>query len=352
MRFIALLLPLLAGCAPSLRPVYFASREPKPEHAALFREHADSGHRWRRLFGLRGLGKLKLPPPQEARRDPDPLIRREALWAAKQAGLPIPEAIKDPSAHVRMLAPTSGDPSPLVRGEAPGLGDHHWYVRVKAGGSLSDPDPRVRAAALETASTDTVRSVLRNPKASLPELGAALERLKEPTDHPLAKSNPELRKLMGLPPDPSYYWEAVEPKARRLVLETEKGEIVLELHPEWAPRHVAAVASVAAKGGYDGTIFHRIVPNFVVQGGDPTGSGWGDCGFALKDEINHHSFERGTLGMPNAGPDTGGCQLFITTVPALHLNGRYTAFGSVRKGMDVVDALEPGDRIVRARVLK
>lgn len=359
MRFIPLLLLLLTACGPALRPVYFASREPKPADEALLRRAASSSDRWKRLFGLRGLGKLKLAPPEKPKRDPDAQVRYEALKAAKAAGQDVREAAKDESAHVRTLVPSLSDRSVLVRAAAApldkasaGLRDPHWYVRVAAGGHLKDSDPRVRAAALETASTDTVRAVLKDKTSSLPELGTALERLKEPTDHPLARTNPELRKLLGLPADPSYYWDKTAPSAKGLVLETERGEIVLVFYPDKAPRHVAAIAAVAAKGGYDGTIFHRVVPNFVVQGGDPTGSGWGDCGFALKDELNDVKFERGVLGMPNAGPDTGGCQLFITTVPALHLDGKYTAFGRVVRGMEAVDALEPGDRIVRARVLK
>jgi cyclophilin family peptidyl-prolyl cis-trans isomerase len=91
-----------------------------------------------------------------------------------------------------------------------------------------------------------------------------------------------------------------------------------------------------------------VVSGFVVQGGDPRGSGWGDGGISLRDEINPLSFDRGTVGMPKAGKDTGGCQLFITHVPTPHLDGRYTVFGKVVSGMDAVDRLEPGDRIRRA----
>lgn len=352
MRFILLAL-LLSGCVPTWTSLYGTARSPRLEDADRLRRAARSPERWTRLFGLRGLGKLKLPPPEEARRDRDPLIRREALWAAKEAGLPVPEAAADPDPKVRMLAPKADDPSPLVRGEVPSLKDPHWYVRVKAGGSLTDPDARVVAAALETASSETVRGFLDDPR--LPVVGTALERLKdEPASverarrNPVVQANPELRKLAGLPPAADYFWTAVEPAARGLLLRTEKGDIELELFPEKAPRHVAAVTAMAAKGVYDGLIFHRVVPNFVIQGGDPTGSGWGDCGFALKDEPSRTPFLRGVVGMPNAGPDTGGCQLFIMLAPALHLNGKYTAFGRVVRGLEVVDRIEPGDRIVRA----
>ena len=88
----------------------------------------------------------------------------------------------------------------------------------------------------------------------------------------------------------------------------------------------------------------------MVQGGDPRGSGWGDAGWRLADEINRIPFERGTVGMPKAGKDTGGCQLFVSLVPTPHLDGRYTAFGRVVYGMDVFDRIEPGDKILRARL--
>jgi cyclophilin family peptidyl-prolyl cis-trans isomerase len=135
-----------------------------------------------------------------------------------------------------------------------------------------------------------------------------------------------------------------------VVLETEKGEIEISLAVAEAPIHAEAFLHSVSSGLYDGLSWHRVVSNFVVQGGDPRGSGWGDAGFSLRDEISPLRFERGAVGMPKAGKDTGGCQLFITLVPAPHLDGRYTVFGHVTRGMDVVDRLAPGDRIVKARV--
>ncbi|MDD5629298.1 MAG: peptidylprolyl isomerase, partial [Elusimicrobia bacterium] len=112
----------------------------------------------------------------------------------------------------------------------------------------------------------------------------------------------------------------------------------------------AAFLHGVRSGLYDGSVWHRVVSNFVVQGGDPRGSGWGDAGFSLRDEISRLRFERGTVGMPKAGKDTGGCQLFITHLPAPHLDGRYTVFGRVTRGLDAVDRIEPGDRILKARI--
>ncbi|OGR61624.1 MAG: hypothetical protein A2X36_01340 [Elusimicrobia bacterium GWA2_69_24] len=118
-----------------------------------------------------------------------------------------------------------------------------------------------------------------------------------------------------------------------------------------APVHAATFLNSVRAKLYDGSTWHRVVSNFVVQGGDPRGTGWGDAGFTLRDEVNRLRFERGAVGMPKAGKDTGGCQLFITLVPTPHLDGRYTVFGRVVAGMDAVDRLEPGDRIIKARVV-
>jgi cyclophilin family peptidyl-prolyl cis-trans isomerase/HEAT repeat protein len=133
-----------------------------------------------------------------------------------------------------------------------------------------------------------------------------------------------------------------------VVLETEKGEIEIELFVQDAPVHAANFVELVEKGHYNGLLFHRVVSNFVIQGGDPRGDGFGDAGYSIRDEINPIPFERGTVGMPKAGKDTGGCQFFITHVPTPHLDGRYTVFGKVIRGLDVVDKIEVGDRITRA----
>ena len=135
-----------------------------------------------------------------------------------------------------------------------------------------------------------------------------------------------------------------------LVLDTQRGRFEVTLDSRGAPNHAAAIADAARRGLYDGTTWHRIVSNFVVQGGDPRGSGWGDCGFRLAEEATRRRFDRGTLGMPKAGPDTGGCQLFVSLVPTPHLDGRYAAFGEVTLGLDVLDKLEPGDVITKAAI--
>lgn len=137
-----------------------------------------------------------------------------------------------------------------------------------------------------------------------------------------------------------------------LVLETERGRVALRLDAEQAPATVAAIARLAEEGRYDGVPFHRVVPNFVAQGGDvERGDGYGGPGFRLPSEFTRRPFRRGTVGMASAGKDTEGSQFFITHSMQPHLDGRYTAFGAVVGGMEVVDRIRQGDLITAARVL-
>jgi cyclophilin family peptidyl-prolyl cis-trans isomerase len=128
-------------------------------------------------------------------------------------------------------------------------------------------------------------------------------------------------------------------------IETEKGQIVVELFPDVAPMTVNSFVFLANEGWFDGVSFHRVIPGFMAQGGDPSGSGMGGPGYAFKNESDPDlTFDRqGLVAMANSGPDTNGSQFFITYGPAAHLDGSYTIFGEVRKGMDVVESLTPRD---------
>ncbi|HEV2820452.1 MAG TPA: peptidylprolyl isomerase [Solirubrobacteraceae bacterium] len=124
-------------------------------------------------------------------------------------------------------------------------------------------------------------------------------------------------------------------------MRTNEGEIVLELFDEDAPKTVANFRELSQKGFYDGLSFHRIIPQFMIQGGCPLGTGTGGPGYQFEDEPNDHKIVRGALAMANAGPDTNGSQFFIvTTEAAPWLDGKHTVFGRVIEGMDVVDRLE------------
>jgi cyclophilin family peptidyl-prolyl cis-trans isomerase len=128
-------------------------------------------------------------------------------------------------------------------------------------------------------------------------------------------------------------------------IQTSKGTIDIVLHDDDAPKTVDNFKKLAADGFYDGVIFHRVIPDFMIQGGDPTGTGTGGPGYKFEDEFNDHKVERGALAMANAGPNTNGSQFFIVTAEATPwLDGKHTVFGKVTKGMDVVDAISNVDR--------
>ena len=155
---------------------------------------------------------------------------------------------------------------------------------------------------------------------------------------------------------------AQDAKSPTVVITMEKGgEITLEFWPKDAPKHVENFVALAKKGFYDGQRVHRVEPGFVVQFGDPQSKtlpmndprmGTGDPGYKIKAEFNNRKFERGVLGMARSqDPDSGGSQVYIMLGPAPFLNGKYTAFGQVTKGLDVVDKIRVGDRITSIKVV-
>ncbi len=134
----------------------------------------------------------------------------------------------------------------------------------------------------------------------------------------------------------------------KVVMETSKGVIELELYPQFAPKTVNNFVFLSQQGYYDGVSFHRVISNFVIQGGDPTGTGAGGPGYNFEDEFKGNTLihERGAISMANAGPGTNGSQFFIAHSPQPHLNGKHTVFGKVTKGIEVVDAIRQGDKMI------
>ena len=127
-------------------------------------------------------------------------------------------------------------------------------------------------------------------------------------------------------------------------MQTNHGAIELELFDEDAPKTVENFRKLADDGFYDGVIFHRVIKDFMIQGGDPTGTGTGGPGYTFEDEFNDHKVERGALAMANAGPNTNGSQFFVVTTDAAPwLDGKHTVFGRVTGGMDAVDSIEGTD---------
>jgi len=139
----------------------------------------------------------------------------------------------------------------------------------------------------------------------------------------------------------------------RIILKTNKGAIEATLQPSAAPVTVANFLNLARRGYYDGITFHRVIPQFMIQGGDPTGSGRGGPGYRFEDEFQSglkHD-KPGIFSMANAGPGTNGSQFFITHVPTPHLDGRHTVFGFTTKGQDVINSIRMGDAIEKIEIL-
>ena len=142
-------------------------------------------------------------------------------------------------------------------------------------------------------------------------------------------------------------------KTYKATIETPRGDIVLELYPEHAPKTVNNFVFLARQEYYDGVSFHRVISNFVIQGGDPTGTCRGGPGYTFEDETRGNPLkhdDKGVLSMANAGPGTNGSQFFITHSPQPHLDGRHTVFGKVVEGQDVVDSIRQGDTMTKVTI--
>lgn len=141
-------------------------------------------------------------------------------------------------------------------------------------------------------------------------------------------------------------------KTYTATFETMRGNIVCDLHAKEAPKTVNNFVFLAREGFYDGTVFHRVIDNFMIQGGDPTGTGRGGPGYQFEDEFkgNPHKHQVGTLSMANAGPATNGSQFFITHIVTDWLDGKHTVFGQVREGQDVVNSVKQGDQLKKVTI--
>lgn len=141
-------------------------------------------------------------------------------------------------------------------------------------------------------------------------------------------------------------------KIYRVTMETTQGTIELELYPQYAPKTVNNFVFLTKEGFYDGVVFHRVIGDFMVQGGDPTGTGRGGPGYTFADEFKGNPLKHDSkvISMANAGPGTNGSQFFITHAPQPHLDGHHTVFGKVVKGQEIVDAIRQGDRMERVSV--
>ncbi len=220
-----------------------------------------------------------------------------------------------------------------------------------------DSIPDARAAALRF-----VAAAIRRDSTALPDdVSAQIASIMLPADAAEIRASQGIPQLAGWPqpstgtnlPGAAWYVELVRKyvvpslagRNPRVSMQTERGSIELELFAADAPLTVNSFLTLAQSGYHNGARFHRVVPNFVVQDGEGTGSG--GPGYTLRDELNRHRHERGVLSMAHSGPDTGGAQYFITHSPQPHLDGLHTVFGRVQSGLPVLDAILQGDLLLR-----
>jgi cyclophilin family peptidyl-prolyl cis-trans isomerase len=218
-------------------------------------------------------------------------------------------------------------------------GDVTYIARAAILGALAKVDAAAARPVLQEALMDRDWAVRVRARTLLAEQGVT------GVDDEMRPASP------GEPVDSAEWQAIVSPQySPRAFIDTDKGTVELELAVLDAPLTVANFITLARKGFFNGVALHRVVPDFVVQDGDPRGDGEGGPGYTIRDEINERLYLRGTVGMALDWQDTGGSQFFITHSPQPHLDGRYTVFGQVVNGMDVVDRLVPGDVIRRVRI--
>jgi cyclophilin family peptidyl-prolyl cis-trans isomerase len=223
-------------------------------------------------------------------------------------------------------------------------------------------DAGMIAAAAEGFKTPALNYRTLRDSARVNDLRSALGKLKMPRDveaymaldKALAyfEERPEPGKP-GIPFNHPINWDRLKvfTAQTQATIETSKGNIVIEFYPTWAPGSVVNFLELATAGEYNGKTFHRVVPNFVVQGGCPRGDGYGALDYTIRTEIGPVWYDgAGYLGMASAGADTEGTQFFITHSATPHLDGNYTIFGRVKAGLDIVNNIQPGDVINKVEV--
>ena len=226
-----------------------------------------------------------------------------------------------------------------------GLGDGELEARLSAVKALeAQADEAAQAVLTEIAAADPSRAVRARAADALQALGVVP--VPDPGIEEIDLPAADYRSAMA----PLYPLPGVSLYTPRAFLTTRHGVVEIQLDLLEAPLTSASFVRLARRGFYDGLAFHRVVPGFVIQGGDPRGDGYGGPGYALRGEVTRLPFARGSVGMADAGPDTGGSQFFVTLAAQPHLDGRYTRFGSVVSGLEVLDRIRPGDVIERIEV--
>jgi cyclophilin family peptidyl-prolyl cis-trans isomerase/HEAT repeat protein len=284
-------------------------------------------------------------------RDADPKVRAAALTSLATLKVPGTDArLVGELAHadpgVRMAAARglatlkpAGAIAALTRAYEASAAETAYVARAAILAALVAVDPAAAAPVLRAALADREWALRVRAATLLRELDAAASAVAaRPAPAPVESALDDTAAMIAPAFSPQAY------------VQTPRGEIRIELAVLDAPRTVANFVALAGRGFFDGIAWHRIVPDFVAQVGDPRGDGEGGPGYTIRDELNQRPYVRGTVGMALDWRDTGGSQFFITHSPQPHLDARYTVFGHVVAGMDVVDRLEPWDRITSVRV--
>lgn len=280
-------------------------------------------------------------------RDPDAKVRAAALTAMAKlklatAGPHLLAALGDPDPALRMRAAQglasvkpAGAAEALLRAYETAHADATYIARGALLGALAAVDPAQAAPLLRAALADPDWAVRVRAAALLTEIDGAV---------PASPARPA---PVAIDAVQALAAPAYSPQA---YVQTSRGEVRIELAVLDAPHTVANFVALVRRGFFNGLTWHRVVPDFVAQTGDPRGDGEGGPGFTIRDELNQRPYLRGTVGMALDWRDTGGSQFFITLSPQPHLDGRYTVFGAVVAGMEVIDRLLPGDTVLSVRV--
>ena len=392
---------LASDSAPGVRATAIESSFPwlgQAEVRAAILRAADDGEPRERELALLALAKGGDADAEarvrRAANDPARLLRARAAEAAGALGLE------------EIVGALAADSEPLVRvaalsarlesaaemderaGDAVALATDATVVILRE--ALADPDPTVRATALDAlaerpalpaaalaaalaatagdrlidARLAAIRALTARGKANENERADVSEFLRlrlEDRDALVRREaaqglvdmgfeRPEIGPVETGKRGPAYALVLEQTERARFVdLTTERGTLGLRLDCPQAPLTCLSFLQLAAQGYFDGLVFHRVVPDFVVQAGDPRGDGWGGPGYSIRDEIHRGRYVRGTVGMALSGPDTGGSQFFLTLSPQPHLDGGYTVFGQLVSGAEVLDSIRQGDRILEVR---
>jgi HEAT repeat protein/cyclophilin family peptidyl-prolyl cis-trans isomerase len=261
----------------------------------------------------------------------------DVIGARLKTGDPIVRAAA--ATALGRLKPASG-PVLLAEAYKTGLKDTTYVARGAALAALVEYGAAAATPTLTEALSDNEWAIRVRAAALLKQLDASSDaslRIRPaPTGRP--ESAYEASRLLA------------PPVSTHVFIDTDRGTIQVELAVVDAPLSVETFITLARKGFYDGLTFHRVVPDFVIQGGDPRGDGEGGPGFTIRDELGQHPYLRGSVGLALDWEDTGGSQFFITHSPQPHLDGRYTVIGRVISGMEVVDRIQPWDVMRRVRV--